>query len=451
MRIKQLSRALAPMLATLQFGCVLGHVREAHVGPLASYPPSLPVRTEVTPGPEPTAARTLIEGADRAFAKAGHGPAPGAIAYNLRVALWSEANPTAMTPDGTLSLVREQMGLAPKESAPPRQWFAQGSLLSPDGKAIGHIRWQANGDGEGLPPEAGEDIGGRLAEEMRRHRFDYVERRAGDERLFFTPAPLTLAPGDFAISDDEVLLLRFALGLSRRVQLDLWLGGIVGGMAAALPPGLGFAGVGGLFALDLGLKVRLLDETTYRPGLSVSYDFLNLFGAAIGTVAGGGGVIGGIANANVQFNLFALSMGKHFGPVQITAGTYVLDNHHLIPQSTTGAVVGAESAIGGTTIDRVPTYYQPFIASELVFGPRTSLIVEALPQLSWRDSLFSTGLRILLGAHHPHGMLALDRVRFRLDLAVLWHQTSKSDDPGISASWRELPFLPWLGLAIYVL
>src|SRR5690349_19061307 len=90
-------------------------------------------------------------------------------------------------------------------------------------------------------------------------------RRPSDERLFLTPTPLTMRPGALSLSDDEVISARLAVGLSKHLQLDLRLGGLLipgaAGGALALPGGLaagGGAGVVLLGAVDLGLKYAVL-------------------------------------------------------------------------------------------------------------------------------------------------------------------------------------------------
>ena len=40
-----------------------------------------------------------------------------------------------------------------------------------------------------------------------------------------------------------------------------------------------------------------------------------------------------ITTAGGTSNVFNLTVAKHFGPVQVTAGTYIFDNHNWLPQS----------------------------------------------------------------------------------------------------------------------
>jgi hypothetical protein len=124
--------------------------------------------------------------------------------------------------------------------------------------------------------------------------------------------------------------------------------------------------------IDVGIEVRVLTETRTRPGIAASYDLLDAFAGAVGGAgialagagAAGGGVVA-IGGGNLQFNLFSLSVGKHLGPFHIVGETYVMDNHHFLPQSTRFAAACGAGGIGtgdggkvepcgtgGTTIDR---------------------------------------------------------------------------------------------------
>jgi hypothetical protein len=303
-----------------------------------------------------------------------------------------------------------------------------------------------------------------------------ADRRAADERLLLTPTPMTLAPGEVLISDDELLLVRVGAGLSRRVQLDLWAGGFpIPGAGAVGGAGHGIIGVGGAGALvlgffDLGVKVHVIDESRYVPGVALAYDLLDVFGmgagaagvVVVGNGAGGGG-FGVVAGANAQFNLLTLVAGKHFGPVQLTAGSYVLDNHHYLPQSAAfqggcaaAATDGSSAAAGAipcgsgsASLGRLPVQLQPFAGSELVLGPHSSLMVDALLGKDLESTLITSGARWLLGWSRPSGLLALDRIRVRLDLAALWLFESARGGSSPHGA-RALP-LPWAGLGIYIL
>ena len=279
------------------------------------------------------------------------------------------------------------------------------------------------------------------------------------------------------ISDDELLLVRLAVGVSRRLQLDLWTGGVpipgAGGFGAA---GHGLVAVGGagvvvLGFFDLGVKLKVLDETARLPGVAISYDMLDLFGlagAGVGVVlladgAGGGGY-GVVGGANAQFNLITAVAAKHFGPAQITAGAYVLDNHHVLPQSAgfqsscaAAATDGSQAAGGGlldcgsgsASLNRLPLHVQPFLGTELVLGPHSALMAEGLLERQLENSMVTTGARWLLGWSRPHGPLALDRIRFRVDLAALWLY-EPAHGGSMPSGAKVLP-LPWLGIGAYFL
>ncbi len=242
-------------------------------------------------------------------------------------------------------------------------------------------------------------------------------------------------------------MARLGMGLSRRLQFDLWAGGFpipaaaggAGGGGPAIISG-GAAGVIVLGFFDLGLKLRVLDETTYLPGFVIAYDMLDLFGLAAGGVGAvligggvGGGGIGVVAGSNAQFNLVTPVVAKHFGPAQLSGGAYFLDNHHFLTQSAgfqTGCAVGAvspsgavgtavECPSGSTRLPRLPLQVMPFIAGELLIGPHSSLIMETLMKDNIVNSVVTTGARWLIGWEHPHGPFALDRMRLRLDVAAL--------------------------------
>jgi hypothetical protein len=112
----------------------------------------------------------------------------------------------------------------------------------------------------------------------------------------------------------------------------------------------------------------------------------------------------------------------------------VIGNHHFLPQSAgfqTVAVGGGGNAEGGggavaagpgmsVTIARLPTQYRPYVGFEHVFGPHVSVMSEVLPGRHLSSSYMTTGVRFLWGANHPDSFLALDRIRFRLNLAAIW-------------------------------
>jgi hypothetical protein len=263
------------------------------------------------------------------------------------------------------------------------------------------------------------------------------------------------------------------------VQLDLWAGGVpIPGAGATGAPAHGLIAVGGggvvvLGFFDLGLKVKLLDETERLPGVAIAYDMLDLFGLVGGGVgvvvvadSAGGGGYGVVGGANAQFNLLTAVAAKHFGRVQLTAGTYVLDNHHFLPQSagfesgcaaaeTDGnqAAAGAflDCGSGSTALGRLPVQVQPFLGSEVVLGPHSALMAEALLERRIEDSMVTTGARWLLGWRRPYGPLALDRVRIRLDLALLWLWEPGRGGSNPNAQGPKVLPLPWFGVGAYFL
>jgi hypothetical protein len=297
---------------------------------------------------------------------------------------------------------------------------------------VGFLRYDRHGDAVALLEDAGKAAGLRLGREIAYQRDRFVRRRAGDERLMFTPTPLTLEKGEWFISDDELLLVRAGVGVHRRVQLDVWLGGLP--LYGAIGTGAGAALFG---VIDLGVKVAVLEEGVKVPGLSLSYDFLTVFGVGGGGMLLQGGGVVAASGGNAQFNLFALSMSKHFANTQVVLGTYLLDNHHFVPQ---GAAFASQEGASSHEFARVPFQVQPFVALEQVLGPHTSLAGELFPRLSLAGTRGSLGIRWLLGGSSPKGPLAVERVRVRLDLAAL-----------VIKFPRTSPLMvPWLGIGLHV-
>jgi hypothetical protein len=466
-------------------GCAAGAVREARVAPLGAYPGARGIVVEAANPAAGALDAGAVEGARRSLdaAKLGAPPAGGDDAHlTLRLAVVAAQAQAA--PQGTaaevMSAARSFAGLAGTGAgATAGRLELAGWLLAPDRREVGYVRWEHEGAPDALAPVGGEEAARAIARLVPERQREVVARRAADERLMLTPTALTLAPGEIAVSDDELLLARIAAGLGRRVQLDIWGGGVpipgagAGGFAGH---GLVAAAGGGVLVLgffDLGLKVKILDETARLPGLAISYDMLDLFGlggGGVGVVVAGDGAGGGgygvVAGANAQFNLVTAVVAKHFGPVQLTAGSYFLDNHHYLPQSAAfqgscaiaatdangnQAVVGGllDCGNGTASIGRLPLQVQPFVGSELVLGPHSSLMVESLLERPLESSLVTTGARWLLGWRRPAGPLALDRVRFRLDAGIIWayqpaHGGAHPDGSHI------LPF-PWLGVGAYFL
>ena len=92
---------------------------------------------------------------------------------------------------------------------------------------------------------------------------------------------------------------------------------------------------------------------------------------------------------------------------------------------------------------------QPFVGSELVLGPHSALMAEGLLERHLENSIVTTGARWLLGWKQSRGPLALDRIRFRLDLAALWMYEPAHG--GARPSGAKVLPLPWLGVGAYFL
>lgn len=452
-------------------GCALGPVRQVRVAALGPHEDSHGVTVTVQ-GEVPEEVRQPLQQSFQTAveARAQRGADPGSGEGPLRVELRVVEALAAQAPVSDAGRLAQRaqslLGLAGLGSRGGLLTL-EGVLLSPEGREpLGHVWWSAVGEPAALAARGGREAGEALGREMAARREDFVNRRAADERLFFTPTALTLEPGEVVLSNDELLLFRLGVGLGRRVQLDFWGGGlpIPAAGAAPLPVGVvGGAGVGVLAALDVGLKVKLLEEGRYSPGVALSYDFLDLFAGGVGAggfvfFGHGVGAVGavGAAAANLQLNLFSAVVGKHVGDFHFTVGTYVVDNHHLIPQGAvvtlTGAGVG-DGAVGtgenteATRLERLPTQVQPFVGAQYVIGPHSEVAAEFFPRLPFSQSVLTTGVRWLLGSSAPPtGPLATDRLRVRLDLAALWVFV-----PADSRSGAFAVPLPWLGVGLYKL
>jgi hypothetical protein len=466
-------RWLAVWLAMPLTGCVLGSVRQVKVDALGHYDEARGVAVEVK-GDVPEAMKQELQGSfqravNRTLRPANVSGEP--LRVELRVVDSISAQGSASTTSERVAeQARTTFGLSGLGKSSGRLAI-EGTLLAPQGeRKLGLVRWEAAGEPKSLASLAGHEAGEALGRKMNDRREDFVTRRAADERLFLTPTALTLEPGELVVSNDELLLFRAGVGLGRRVQLDMWGGGLPIPVATGVPlpllhvvGGAGAAALGVLGAFDLGLKVKVLDESRYLPGVSASYDFLNLFAGAVGgagIVLLGNGVAAagaaGAGGANLQFNLFSAVAAKHFGDFQLTAGAYVLDNHHFIPQKAAIVVAGGgtagEDPIGGgggtsTTLPRIPTQFQAFMGAQYVLGPHSELAAEFFPRKPFADSFGTTGVRWLLGSDKPRGPVALDRVRVRLDLAALWVYLPETRNGS-----GGFPFpLPWVGLGLYKL
>ncbi len=428
-------------LPLLLAACVGSGVRQVQVRPLGPYAQTRQVAITVA-GDGPQAMKADLRDAFTAGLRGATGLQPTAspdpAAFQLALHLINAQVPAqAVEPTGKVEAFARgavgQLGMGPLGAG--RLTF-EATLRAPDGATpLGVLRYDRHGDSVSVLEEAGKTAGETLGRQMSYREDQFVSRRAADERLFLIPTPLTLEKGEWFISDDELLLLRAGVGVSRRVQLDIWAGGL------PLYGPLG-AGAGAVFlgVVDLGVKVAVLQESARLPGLSLSYDFLNVFGAgAAGTAlpVGGGGLVVGAGAGNAQFNLFTAVASKHFADTQVVLGTYLLDNHHILPQE---AVFATPDGATTQPIDRVPLQVQPFLGIEQVLGPHSALAVECLPRDTVRGSKASAGVRWLLGWSAPRGPLALDRIRFRVDLAAVVGEVSSG----------SVLVAPWLGLGMYV-
>ena len=397
-------------------------------------------------------------------------PALAGDARALHLALHVEKASAPHANDASNSLVPVNVQLADDRSG---RLVVQGELTGPDGDRLGHVRW----DAPGRPDDAANNAGHALAVAVDQAyaRGDVVVRRASDERLFLTPTAVTLRPGELELSDDEVLAFRLAGGVSDRVQLDVWGGGLPLAVPAGggLPlPGAVIGGAGGVAALatvlDLGIKVRVLDETNWRPSVAVSYDCLiaNLAAVGAGVVGGvgGGGFMAaggvGVADVHAQFNVISAMATKHLGHGQLTLGTYIFDNHNFLPQSAEfgGVILGAGASgnsAGGdgmgeaktASLDHVPTQVQPFVSGAYSLGPHSALAMEIFPWTSLRPVMGTTGVRWQIGGGEQVGPIFMNRVTVRLDAAVVWVHFD-STDPQTKQETSGVGYLPWVGVGI---
>ena len=468
--------ALLPIL--LLSGCAFGNLRQSQVEPLGAFRDVKAVRVSSS-GPE--APPSLSDSARATFPDAAHlaQAVTGEAAFELdlhveRIEHRQDDGSGVRAGDR----VRMAFGLGGANASGAGRLEVEGLLWGPDhSEPLGRARWVGIGDPQSLAADAGRELSLALAKDSNRQRSNWVPRRAGDERLFLTPTPLTVPRGRVSITDDEVLLFRIATGLTDHLQLDSFFGGLpvpaIGGGILPLPGGIvaGGGGGGAVFGVyDLGLKWRLLDETPRRPALALSYDMVNLFlvglggGGAVGLGgggAGGGGFVG-VGGAYVQFNLLMATIGKHIGNTHLVAGGGILDNHHWMPQSASFAAAcggvatgsngtggGVKACSGGTSIDRVPTTAAGFFSVEQVLGPHSSLGMEAFPRYPLKDSMVTTGARWLIGGGQPVGPLAWDRLRFRIDFALAWFYLPAN--PQASRPNAGVGYLPWLGLGVHVM
>ena len=461
---------LLATVISLLLGCATGAVRQTRVAPLAPYNDVKAVRVVAT-DPGSDMAAELVAGARVGLPRAGWRMAnEGEPAYTLELYIAEAQTPVAAEATTTDEILGGLATFGGFRDAERGLLAVEATLRGPDGGAtLGSSRWQAVGSPANLAGEAGLDLGQALGKAMVVQQDEWYPRRGADERLFFTPTARTVPNGAFVLSDDEALLLRAAYGVTRRLQLDLWLGGLpipaIGGGALPLPGALvaGGGGGGALFGVfDLGVKFVALEETRTRPGIAISYDMLDVFGTAIGGGGLGGAGFVGIAGANAQFNLFTLTAGKHFNTgTQVTLGGWLMDNHAILPQSAHftaacgGAAAGGTSSgaammpcTGGTDLPHLPLQFQSFFGVEQVFSNSWSAAIEVLPRYPVSNTMWTTGVRWLPSGDAPAGFVALDRVKARIDFALAWMILDANPDAGRQNA--TVAYFPWVGIGIYV-
>lgn len=457
------------LLLALLPACAFGPVRRVTVAPLADYAETKTVQQEVDRRLPPEAAAveaSLLNGVVGGLQKGGGAlGSQAAGGFRLRLTLLDVTEGAQIGHRDTVEAAVNLLGVSSETATRTGRLAFEARLLAPtEDVELAYGRYEGAGQPSLLASRAGVDLGEAIGTKMALRRLERFEHRILDDRFFLTPTASTMEPGSFAITNDEALMFRVSAGLHRRVQLNFLLGGfgVPFGGAIAIPAihVIGVAGGGGIGlvgVVDVGLKFLVLDEGRYWPGISASYDMMNVFGAVFGAGAlviggAGGGAIAaaaGIATANVQFNVFNLTVAKHFGPVQVTAGTYVFDNHNWLPQSaniTVGAgLVGAGGTVdtSSTPIPRVPTMVQPYAGFQWVLGPHSELIAELLPRIPIEETMLTTGARWQLGWEEPVGPIARDRIRFRIDVAGVWVYLPKRG----KYDAMVLP-LPWLGVGV---
>lgn len=326
-------------------------------------------------------------------------------------------------------------------------------------RPVGALFWDGFG-GDSEAGFAGEEAGEAMGREIARQRERWFTRRVADERLLLTSTPNLIPPGEWVLSNDEALVFHLGRGIREWLQADVTLGALPvpvaaagaiaggGGVAAG-----GVAGFGVIGVLNLGVKVKVLEEGPAWPGVAASYDMVNVWGGALG----GGGVAllgkgvaaaaaGGAAGFNLQFNLLTASVAKHFRDwLQVGAGLYVLDNHNFIPQSKGFYVAdtfGDSASSTSRTTDRVPTIAVPWLSVEAAAGNHVRFMSEYLisPGSDW----FVLGMRTLV-YRTRFGLARTGHVAAKLDTAVLFTRYTEHD-----TGERKIAPLPWLGVSLYL-
>lgn len=311
-------------------------------------------------------------------------------------------------------------------------------LRDPDRRdPLGGVVWEGlrGVDAGATAEEAGRVAGEALAAEIAEARERWVTRRPGDERLFLTPTPLLLAPGEKVVSNDMLLVFHAGIGVKRWLQLDATLGAlpipVAGGIVYAGEGGVAGAGGAGIVAIgiaSLGAKVRVLEEGALVPGVSVAYDVVDVWGGALG--AGGvfllgkgiaGAAAAGAAGTNLQLNVFTLAASKHPREwLHVGGGAYLVDNHAWLPEGSGVVIVtsGGETS-GGTTEkeERLPTTLMPFASVEAAAGSHWRFISEYL--MAPGPDYFTFGARAVIFGSGKIAGIRKPGLRLRLDLAAV--------------------------------
>ncbi len=452
-------------IAWMSNGCAFGHVRAHEVDALGCYQ-GLAVRVAAPLGVNDAAeSAQVLGGVEQGLASGGTTLAPPeapALIVQPRVTLLHRGT----APSSSTSYVASLFG---DDRMTLELWLYAPGNHDP----IGRLVWtgRAGVSGDGLMASGSAAAGRAFADDLRVRRRQLITRRAADERFVLTPSAQLLEPGEVVVSDDEVLLVHAGVGLLRWLQLDVTAGALPIPAAGGVPfagrgegaGGVAAAGAIVLGALDVGLKLRLHEESEHAPGVSFSYDMLDLFGAAFGgagMVILGNGVVaaGGGGGANLQFNVFTLATNKHFGErFQMGGGLTVVDNHHFLPQGeaivlgeggAAGSSAGGEGGSAALAIDRMPTKYVPFVNAEVTTWKWLRVIQEAFPGSSLADSMGVTGLRFVMGSDRGWGPFSLTKVKMKLDLAIIETYHEASEDNGMKRA-AHLSYLPWIGLGFY--
>jgi hypothetical protein len=331
-------------------------------------------------------------------------------------------------------------------------------LRAPERKEpLGGVVWEGfrGLDAARTAEEAGRVAGEALARDIAEARDRWVVRRTGDERLFLTPTPLLLAPGERVVSNDMVLLFHAGIGVKPWLQLDATLGAlpvpVAGGILYAGDggaAGIGGAAIGAVGVASLGFKVRLLEEgEAWRPGVSAGYDVVDVWGGALG--AGGVFLLGkgvawagaaGAGGTTLQLNVFTVAASKHPRDwLAVGAGAYVVDNHAWLPEGSGLVIVTRDGATGSTAApqDRLPTTTLPFVSVEAAAGSHLRFVSEYLAAPG--PDYLSLGVRSTFSSGGRVAGVRKAGLRFRVDVAAV-----------LSEGSHGLQALPWIGAGMYL-